>query len=391
MTVNHSALGQALGYVYQFDRATFRLFKSDVDVIEIGIEDIDDVSVHFKTGDTIREQDKSTINSGSPLADRSVALWKTLHIWAELLIEDPLALERSEFHLVTNGMITKKSLAQRIHEANNEKLANDVSMELRCIIPTLREDLVPFGKSIDKLSDEIMRKMIQRISVFDKMSAKFGGNLEEIQSLRFFQRAVKISLFDQINGWIKRRIIECVENKKSPRILREEFDRELQALIRRVSVARLSALIEPVDQSVNVNEFKLHGFVQQLDWINMDEESIRDAIIQFSHAQNTRMKWTDSDLVSETTLLEYEQDLVAIWKTAKRRAARGGWPSEEIEGQDCMDLTISEDTYIDNEVMPKTITYGNFHALAHFTKEQDPKIGWHPKFKQRLEQEGNKE
>lgn len=74
MSTDHSASGQALGYVYQFDRATYRLFQSGVDVVEIGVEDIDDVSVHLGDGKEIREQDKSTINSGSPLSDRSVAL-----------------------------------------------------------------------------------------------------------------------------------------------------------------------------------------------------------------------------------------------------------------------------------------------------------------------------
>ncbi|MGM1046793.1 MAG: hypothetical protein ACQEXX_11690 [Bacillota bacterium] len=41
-TTDHSSSGQALGYVYQFDRATYRLFQSGVDVVEIGVEDIDE-------------------------------------------------------------------------------------------------------------------------------------------------------------------------------------------------------------------------------------------------------------------------------------------------------------------------------------------------------------
>lgn len=34
-----------------------------------------------------------------------------------------------------------------------------------------------------------------------------------------------------------------------------------------------------------------------------------------------------------------------------------------------------------NEIMPKSISCGNFQALAHFTEEQEPTIGWHPSFK----------
>lgn len=40
-------------YVYKFDRVTYRLFQSGVDEVEVGIEDIDDVSVHYDGGKEI--------------------------------------------------------------------------------------------------------------------------------------------------------------------------------------------------------------------------------------------------------------------------------------------------------------------------------------------------
>jgi hypothetical protein len=121
MSTDHSASGQALGYVYQFDRATYRLFQSGIDVVEIGVEYIDDVSVHFHDGKETREQNKSTVNSGSPLSDRSVALWKTLHIWAETILAIPSLLNTTEFHLVTNGSLSSKCLARRINDAIDEE------------------------------------------------------------------------------------------------------------------------------------------------------------------------------------------------------------------------------------------------------------------------------
>ncbi|WP_025718177.1 ABC-three component system protein [Paenibacillus polymyxa] len=380
MTKDHSAAGQALGYVYQFDRATYRLFQAGIDVIEIGIEDIDDVSVHLGSGKEIREQDKSTVNSGSPLSDRSVALWKTLHIWAELLNSDPSVLDYTEFHLVTNGSVHDDCLAQRIHKATDEDSSKLVCDEMYEILPTLRKDLSPFGQSIGKMVPELLRSLIIKVSVFDKVSPRFGGDIKDIPALRFYDDGIKISLFDQINGWIKRRIRQAVENDLPPRILRKDFDRELQALIRRVTVARLSAIIEPFTSDIEFNDFQFHGFVQQLDWINLDEETIREAIIHYSHAQDTRMKWTDNSLVSEATLSLYEKDLTDRWKIAHRRALRQPF-SEDLQGQECLDATLSEDTYIDNEIMPKPITCGNFHALAHFTDEHEPQIGWHPQFK----------
>jgi hypothetical protein len=381
MTVDHSASGQALGFMYQFDRATYRLFQSGLDVVEIGVEDIDDVSVHLDNGYEIREQDKSTVNSGSPLSDRSVALWKTLHIWAELINSNPSLLKTSEFHLVTNGALSNNCLARRIDEATDDKSAMVVCNELRGMISTLRDDLVPYGETLSKLNDNQLSGLIVKVSVFDKMSSRFGGDLDDLQVLRWFEPAMKVGIFDQMNGWVKRKIRELVENGQQPRVTRVDFDKELQGLFRKVTVARLSAIIEPFDMDVDISKYESHGFVKQLDWINVDEDVIREAILDYLHAQDTRIKWSDNNAVSESTLMQYENDLKKCWEIASRRAYRQPFPTDELKGQECLDLTLEQNTYIHNEIMPKSISCGNFHALAHFTEDQEPVIGWHPRFR----------
>ncbi|WP_044339366.1 ABC-three component system protein [Rossellomorea aquimaris] len=381
MSTDHSASGPALGYVYQFDRATYNLFQSSVDVVEIGIEDIDDVSVHYHNGKEIREQDKSTVKSNSPLSDRSVALWKTLHIWAETIKRDPTILLNTEFHLVTNGSISSKCLAKRINNVKEIESAEIICNELKEIIPTLREDLIGYGNTLLSISEEQLKNLIIKISIFDKMSSEFGGDLENIQALRVFETNMKVGIFDQMKGWVTRNIRYSVENKQRPRITRKDFDKELKGLFRKVNVARLTALIEPFDIHVDINKYDSYGFVKQLDWINADEELIRESILDYLHAQDTRMKWSDNDTVSETTLLLYENDLKRCWETARRRANRQPFSSLEIKGQECLDLTIENNTYIHNEILPKSISSGNFHALAHFSMEKEPVIGWHPSFK----------
>jgi hypothetical protein len=44
--------------------------------------------------------------------------------------------------------------------------------------------------------------------------------------------------------------------------------------------------------------------------------------------------------------------------------------------------TLSEDTALDGQQMPKAITCGSFHALANFDALSDPRIGWHPEFEE---------
>lgn len=384
MITDHSALGNALGYVYQFDRATHRLFQSGVDVIEVGIEYLDDVSIHKTNDSKIHEQDKSTVKTGSPLSDRSVALWKTMHIWAELVLSDSTVLNNTEFHLVTNGTLTNKCLAQRINDTSKEKCSKNVCNEIRQMISTLRKDLVPFGRTLDKLDDVLLMKLLTKISVLDNKCSQFGGSLEEIQAIRGFDYGIKKSLFDQMSGWVKRKIIELAQAGMQPRILREEFDREFKGLVKKITVARLSAMVAPYNPGVDVSDYESHGFVKQLDWINVDDDLIREAILDYIQAQDTRVIWTDNNAVSESTLLLYQTELKKIWRTEKRRAYRQPYETDELKGEECLDLTMEQNSYIHGEPMPKTITSGNFHTLAHFDEEKDPDIGWHPQFKSLL-------
>jgi hypothetical protein len=56
-----------LGYIYQFDRATCCVLNASVSTIEIEIEDVEDISIHFSDGKQVREQDKSVSSKKIPL------------------------------------------------------------------------------------------------------------------------------------------------------------------------------------------------------------------------------------------------------------------------------------------------------------------------------------
>ncbi|MCG9968420.1 hypothetical protein L9W92_10180 [Pelotomaculum terephthalicicum JT] len=377
----HSAYGQALGYIYQFDRATYRLLSSSISVVAVGIEHVDDVSVHFEDGQTIREQDKlTTVAKYSPLSDKSIALWKTLHIWAEEFGANPSLMDITEFHLITNGKVSDESIASRLGRATEMEDCIKIAEELTSKANNLRENLAGYGKTISNLSIESLARIISRIFVFDNVSPKFGGDLAAIQSLRYFSDIEKISIFDQACGWVKRKIMYLVENNLPLTIIKEDFDREVRALIRRIKVAPLTSLIVSPVLDPNLQDFEVAGFVEQLDWIESDETLIREAIIHYIQARDTRIKWTDGDVVSEESLDMYFEDLISRWRRVQRQTARRSWATLEIQGQECLDATLSEDTILDGEPMPKAISCGNFHVLADFTPNKQPTIGWHPKF-----------
>lgn len=387
MSNTHSALGQALGYIYQFDRATYCLLNASVSTIEIGIEDVEDISIHFSDGKQVREQDKSVSSKKNPLTDRSVSLWKTLSIWAEDILVNSDILDTTEFHIVTNGRITDNSLAARINSATDLEKANEIVREIKLISKNLRDELINYGNIITQLSEELLARLILKIHVFDNVSPSYGGKLEDIQSLRFFSHEMKIRIFDSALGWIKRRIRKAIDNNERPRILRSDFDKEMRPLIRRFQVAPLLALVKPQIVEAEIDDYKASGFVQQLEWIECDESFISDAVIHYICVRETLLDWADANLVSETSIMNYQNDLITRWRIVRSRIARAKKSTLVEKGQDCLYDTLEQEACIDGQQMPKHFVCGSFHSLADFDKNDLPKIGWHPNFLDLAKQE----
>ncbi len=376
---DHTAIGQALGYLYQFDRAIYRLLESDNLVISVGIEHVDDVSVHRADGTSIREQDKATTGDGGQLVDRSVALWKTIAIWAEAVLAGPEMLNSTEFHLVTNGRVRPGSLAARIHEANTDTDTLLMATELLSMSDGLREDLQPYAHKIRRLPPALLAILIGRIYVFDSVSSAFGGSLDNLPVFRLLGELQRIAIYDQAHGWVRRKVLTAAKNSEPTLIDREGFNKELKALFRRVAVAPLAVIFETLESADPVN-YRSCGFFQQLDWIDTEPEFVRDCVIHYVQARAARIKWTDTDAVSEASLLAYEEDLRARWRLQQRRQSHRTYQSLVQQGQELLTETLSEETVLDGQPMPKAITCGNFHALADFDARTDPKIGWHPDY-----------
>ena len=387
---DHSALGQGLGYVYQFERATYRLLQADSTVVSVAIEHVDDVSVHRQDGTSIREQDKTTIRDARPLTDRSVALWKTLAIWVDSMLGDSNPLPFTEFHLVTNGEIAPESLAARIHAAKTASETAAVATDLRHRATNLRLELQPFGAKILRATLSQLAALVSRIYVFDKVSANFGGELEELPALRLFGELQRAAIFDSAMGWVRRTVLSAAHEGNPSIVDRLAFDRELKAVVRRVAVAPLAIIFEVQDSRVDPANYRSHGFFQQLDWIDTDSDFVRDCAIHYVQARAARVRWTDTDAVSEASLIAYEADLKARWKLQVRKQSLRAYASPSVQGQERLYKTLSEDSVLDGQPMPKAVTCGSFHALADFGPNREPDIGWHPEFESMSKKVGGK-
>ena len=99
---------------------------------------------------------------------------------------------------------------------------------------------------------------------------------------------------------------------------RTAFNREVRALFRRVSVAPLAVVFETPASAVDPANYRSHGFLQQLDWIDTEPSFVRDCVIHYVQAQVARVKWADADAVSEASLRAYEEDLKMRMEAARK-------------------------------------------------------------------------
>src|SRR6185312_1162139 len=96
----HSAAGQMAGYLFQPERALFRLATSSRDDV-IGIETLDDIAVVSPDGSTKLEQAKHYVSDAN-LSGRGKDFWKSLNIWLEAIENEEVEISKTEFFLVTN-------------------------------------------------------------------------------------------------------------------------------------------------------------------------------------------------------------------------------------------------------------------------------------------------
>jgi hypothetical protein len=379
----HTALGQALGYVYQFDRATIRLLEAADSVVSVAIEHIDDVSVHHRDGTVEREQDKAIFSGRASLSDLSTALWKTLAIWCEELGSEGPLLARTELHLVTNGSVNPTGLARRMSDARSPGAAEAIAEELIALAANVREDLTPFAEALLAVDKVRLGAIVERVTVLDHAAESGRVALDEVPALRFLAPLQRETIFDRASALV-RRTAELAAIEQRPAVVdRVAFDREVRALVRSVSLAPLAMSFSDEMASADPSEYAAFGFVKQLEWIDTDADFARDCIVHYVIARAARIKWTESETVPEFELHAYEEDLKARWKLASRRQAARTYGSPTAQGQELLTEVLSGDSTLQNQAMPKAITCGSYHALADFADSSEPQIGWHPEFKSR--------
>lgn len=119
LTGVHEASASALGFFYQAHFALVSLISQSSDDAAVAVERLDDVELQVN-GQNLLYQLKHSISTKPPVVSlSSVALWKTLKVWIDILPK--ISLAQTTFHLVTVGAISSGSSLQALCDQDSDR------------------------------------------------------------------------------------------------------------------------------------------------------------------------------------------------------------------------------------------------------------------------------
>lgn len=126
-------------------------------------------------------------------------------------------------------------------------------------------------------------------------------------------------------------------------------------------------------------------FLEQLNLINIDMDSLSFALKDYYRAFIQRTKWLDDNLVGALELEKYEKKLIEEWNRQyiKINRRKKSVSEEELieNGYQLFDWMNEANIFIRKECTEPYVMRGSYHLIAD---NPNLKIGWHPEFEKRL-------
>lgn len=393
----HSAASSMAGFIFQLDRALFWLASAEIGAA-VGIESLDDVVAISANGDAVLEQDKlSWVRN--PMTDRSENLWKTLAIWLGLITDGERDLSTTQFHLISTYQINT-GIAALLKESPSERNSVKIIETLREVAATPNEEWAKYSAIVTSHSDERLGLFLDRVTVIDEIpSTDLDGASKRLASQLSIPSEIVEEVIAGLRGWIQSRVMAhfrlCALKQQSPQAawiesasFRQEFAKLISRHFQDKPIIRAASQILISKQQ---KEEQRHAtFVRQLEILDMgadEQERVLEAIEDYLKGVDERSRLALQNGVTGQAFESYTTSLIDHWKATKRSALRQPLATEPLTGQEILDRTMVYQAHLDG--MPVTESYltrGTYHKLAD---DSALPIGWHPKFKELLNDTNN--
>ncbi len=377
----YSAPAPMIGYLYQCRYALLEsIRKNRTEEFTISIETLDDV-VFEPTGSPKEAlQLKHNLKNPAKLTNASTDLWKTLRIWCEGTLSGEVDQE-TVFFLITTSIAPSNSAPSFL---KCEKKRRNISKAMKTLNQVVKssknKDHKNYYDAFDALEEEQKENLLKRVYILDA-----SPDIEDLDKLIkeeiYYAATPHLDLFlEHLEGWWFRRVINFIISSRT--ILSNEIDSEIKRIREEFKRDNLPIDNEIVLATVNKEEYQHRTFVKQLKWIEVNETSIYQAMLNYFRAFEHRSKWVRNDLLLIGELDAYESQLVEKWERhfarMKEKIGEEKTDYEKIKAAKILyewieDLSIPIRPYFNDSFL----TNGSYQILS-----ENKRLGWHPDFEE---------
>ncbi len=375
-----SAPGQAYGYLIQVVRVLWHLLRASPGDV-VAFETLGDVSVESEDG-VLSEEDKSGL-AHNPIADGSLALWKTFANWADARRDGTLPAGCK--YLLYVAQRHEGAIVQCLSDCQTLSAAKELVAILRerlfPVTPSENESDTDDGKTLKaelrrlfSHSDDAIASIVIDFTLEKATAAPFDEVRAEIARSTSDENVDAVS--ERLLGWVKRQLMMQVESRLPVRVCYDDFRKQRLNVLRRID--RNQNAFPEHDTEPTREEIKEQLvdrlYVRQLSLLELDDDDIEQHVRDYIRASAARTAWSEIGYLDRNSFRKYESELTEHWRLCRMVLKSDKSEKSSItRGVELLFNCLSRTARLETIEVPSYFSRGSFHAMA-----DEPRIGWHP-------------
>lgn len=393
--VTQEASSKFLGFLYQIERALYRIFASEHSSAIFGIETADDVveEISFDNGQfhVSFEQDKHALSTGGqPYQDSSKNLWHTMHIWLSTMKDAREKYEEISYCLVTNKNVGENTLANSLSKAQTDEQIKAALGELKEQAGTITGAVKEIAEQVLSYSEDNLKFLIKNIALLDNHGTSSGLDIKSA-TINLFHLPSEIkehaeTIYQSLLGLIVDKCQSAWKVKKPIELTKEPFFNLLHA--ESIRIKRRNFIDQPMFKTSYKkyleNDKASHTFIKQLQDIGQSDDACNHALSNYWAFYAERIRLYDSGEIPLSAWEERDDELYNRWLNIKFNLPKPGNTYEDKSShfQRIYSHTVNPDykaSLNGNNTGNSYFTIGNYHELANDC-EEELFVYWHDSY-----------
>ncbi len=384
-----SAKEPALGYYYQIIRGLVLLLEENrMASPSLSFECLDDIAIE-DAGNVELYQAKLHITPAQ-MTDRSSDFWKTIRVWSKGIKDGTFNPTTTIFTLITTASVPEDSFLHLFFSGKEEDKNKILTAMETIATETSNETNKPGYDAFSELTEEEKKELINNIRINDA-NVSISDTMAQLKyrlELSASSSALD-SLINSVMGWWFLNAVEMLQSDTKQIISKDSVNNYIQTCRDQI---RADALPDEFYEKVEIDDAALEEsrdktFVKQLSLVDATKREKKAAISDYKRAYGQRSKWLRDGRVAQQEYDTFDANLQEEW------LSRFELMQDITEGQGVEERkNAGHEFYRMNYVNPQYqlplfrnraslyITKGSYQILSN-----DKTIGWHPDFKELLD------